>query len=621
MSEREIKELIIYLKDDINRLMPILREKLPIKSELEIYDFCNSVKLSYFEDLVRNNLFPIPYHIDLNPIDGELEKRINLFEKVFLKPNNLSGYLIIKNFEHSIETPLPKLRYYIRFFHKIIQVHLSYGKQVTKIFQQFLNEWNEFISTRKIPVKVIIQLPNIVVRGYDEIIKNKLYILPKMPIKYFSEELFNASRLNSILIYYTKTSGIIFNPDKEKELVDENALKDEKIKFYKEILQIVFTLNINNIYFEFTDYLIDYPWWFFFEFDQYKKLSRRSFRRDISITSKDIQKIFKIYDDLIKSQLFIDDQFIILRNHCLELNNRVLSSDVIMDTFILFEFLFGPRHTSEDIIFNVAFNAGLFLGNTKEKFLDIFFFFKKSYHIRSGLAHGDRWDERLTDIINKNPEFDNHFQLFEKWRYYLSKSLQKLIHLKIKYPKILNDINQLDEKTNRIKKAKYLNYLGEYYKDNSNYSSSLRMLMDALEVLKEIEDKKQRILIKKCILDIFTIKPNVKIYSDELQKVFEELKLRKEFIKENETKIQTIINQLESLYKKKRKLENNPKIAIKGDVIMDLYGIPQSEQVGAILNLLHYKVQSKEIDNDKESLIAELKSNEEFYRINSSNSN
>ncbi len=614
MSEREINELIIYLKDDINRLMPKLREKLPIKSELEIYDFCNSIKLSYFEDLVRNNLFPIPYHIDLNPIDGELEKRINLFEKVFLKPNNLSGYLIIKNFEHSIETPLPKLRYYIRFFHKIIQTHLSSGKQVTKIFQQFLNEWNEFINTRKIPVKVIIQLPNIVVRGYDEIIKNKLYALPKMPIKYFSEELFSASRLNSILIYYTKTSGIIFNPDKEKELVDKNALKAEKIKFNKDILQFVFTLNVNNIYFEFTDYLIDYPWWFFFEFDQYNKLSRRSFRRDISITSKDFQKIFKIYDDLIKSQLFLDDQFIILRNHCLELNNRVLSSDVIMDTFILFEFLFGPRHTSEDIIFHVAFNAGLFIGNTKEEFLDIFLFFKKCYHIRSSLAHGGRWDERLTDFINSTSDFDEHYQLFEKWRYYLSKSLQKLIPLKIKYPKILDDINQLDNKTNRIKKVQYLKHLGEFYKDNSNYSSSLKMLINALEILKEVGDEKQNILIKKEILEIFSIKPNVKIYPVELKKIFEELRLRKEFDEKNEVEIQTIINQLEGIYKKKEKKENKPKIAINGKDIMELYEIPSSEQVGTILSLLYHKVQSKEIDDDKESLISELKSNEEYYR-------
>ncbi len=119
------------------------------------------------------------------------------------------------------------------------------------------------------------------------------------------------------------------------------------------------------------------------------------------------------------------------------------------------------------------------------------------------------------------------------------------------------------------------------------------------------------------MIDIFAIKPNVKIYPDEFKKIIEELKLKKEFDKEMETDLQLAIDQLENLYKKRSKLKNKPKLSINGKVIMDLYGIPPSEQVGMILYLLYQKVQSKEIEDNEESLIAELNSNENFYRSQS----
>lgn len=384
-------------------------------------------------------------------------------------------------------------------------------------------------------------------------------------------------------------------------------------KFLKEIQDVIFTFYLNDLDFNYKDFMQVFPWWFPSDHKKYFK-RKSSNKREIILTEDLAKAVEDLYPKVMKSTLFRSEDYIVLSHHYMQIHNRDFFPDIILDAFILLEFLFS-RESKENIAFQISFNAGLFLTNTQDEFLFVFKFIKKLYGIRSALIHGDRWYNKLNKVFNKFPTINNNSELIYELYKKINKSLRKLIHLMEYSPEILSDLNQINKLSSKIKIAKYLIYLGLEYKKQKDFSNALKMDIEALKIIDilTIKEKKEKIneLLNE-IKEIYDINEGKIIFSEELNKFEDELKTIVRLNGDLSDKAKKLLDQIEfykfvSPKKEISKPKQEIRLAVNGNDIMNILKIKQSKEVGEIKDLIISKILRGELKNQREDIINFIK--------------
>ncbi len=353
------------------------------------------------------------------------------------------------------------------------------------------------------------------------------------------------------------------------------------------------------------------PWWLNLEEREDAKNLQRSVNPYAQIISMEKYNEFREIYRIVKfSRIFIDEKYEFIRSRFSQIFNRKYYQyqDIIVDSFIIFEQLFG-ENGNEKIIFSISFNGAFFLSENLPDFLKKFIFFKKAYSIRSKIVHGEEWSQIVKNNINDDKKLINPLRLIKKLKKYINDCLKRLTYLKSENPEILQDINNYSDPAKKIRKFICFNELGGYYGNIKEYSEALKMYMKALKITKDLDDKER---IKKCekeIQALYQKSEDILINFDELEKFNEELQI---LIKYNPKKseVANIIKKKIDVFRNfSLSADNNDEIILKinGKDIMEIKGIPQSKKVGEIKLLIKEKISAGELINKKEELIEFVK--------------
>ncbi len=616
MSNTDIEKFLELIEKDIKQLVDYINENnviLPLKkSTFDILNFSLLIDFKYFKEIIEKKCYVL--RSPINPTAGtELNQRFILFNSIFLsRLGDIQDFTIHKHWSRThlgdFEQSL-----FLNLLFTILRKHLITGNEAKDIFLDFLEEWNISIKTEKFPIKFLIQMPNIDVTKDTELLKDKIYVKAGGVYTLISNSI-SSKVHNAILVYKTEIPFKIYTSvqDHNSHFPDYDELfNNEWETLKKEIQDIIFTFYLNNVDFEYQGFIEDYPWWFQFEHEKYfEKID--SYKSTIRFTEDITKSIVKLYLKVVKSNLFKDENFITVSHHYMQLHNRDFFPDIILDAFILFEFLFSKK-SKEDIVFQLSFNAGLFLADTPDKFLDIFKFIKKTYGIRSALIHGDKWYDKLNKFFRKSPTINNKIELIYELKKNINTSLKKLIELKEIQPDILADINQINKQSNKIRKAEYLQHLGIDYEKKKEYSDALKMYIEALKITNAIKDEKNADELLNIIKEIYDKSKKIIIFSDELNKFIEELKVIIRVKGEKSGISKQLLDEIKAFKNRSSKgegLDSEQEIGlvIDGNDIMKILNIKPSKKVGEIKKLLANKVLNGELKNQKEELTSFIES-------------
>lgn len=615
MNIEDKNTFINYLERDIDNLEIGMKEMVLTKIN-DTNTF--SIEFDFFKKKVNELCFNI---ISLNKdcLDSEvLRERLELFKKLFIKSSGLENITAI-SFKNRVHTHIPeKLDLIYLLYYEIFKQRIYSSNEVKNVFERIFEEWIITFEEKMFPVVIKVIFPKI--HTDDDIVINEELRIKKphehKHIKNFDEII--TFEIENIIIHETKLS---FNCYEHFGGAFENFFFSNWKKFDKEwwqnvikkISEISSSFYLIGVEFRQEDEKIitSLPWWLNLEERENAKNLQRSINPYAHIISMEKYNEFReIYRNVKDSRIFMDEKYEFIRSRFSQIFNRksYQNQDIIVDSFIIFEHLFG-ENGNEIIIFRLSFNGAFFLSDNLPDFLKKFIFFKKAYNIRSKIVHGEEWSQILKKYIYGDKKLINPLNLIKKLKKYISDCLKKLINLKLENPEILQDINNYSDPAKKIRKSSCFNELGDYYGNIKEYSEALKMYKEALKIAKDLDDQER---IKKCekeIQAIYEKSEDVLIYLDELEKFKEELQI---LIKYNPKKAEVANN-----IKKKIDIfrnfylsaDNNDEIILKinGQDIMKILGIPQSKKVGEIKLLIKEKISAGELINEKEELIEFIK--------------
>ena len=616
MKNPDIEKFIDLIEKDIRKLKEYISQNTLLlsiqKSEFDILNFNLLIKFDYFKEIVEKECYQLRSPV-FPTADADLSERLQLFNKVFLsKLGEITHFTIhrhwstigISDFEQSL---------FMNLLYAVLRKHLITENDIKDILLNYLDIWHDSIKSEKAPINILIQMPNVDPVKDMELIKEKLYVKATRSFTVLSKKT-SITVHNALLIYRTQLSFKIYISVEEhnSNVLHYNEIFENEWKVLKEEIQdIVFSFYLNHVDFDFKDFIEGLPWWFDFDHEKFLK-KIKSFKTRVSFLENTGKSIAELYPKIIKSNLFRDENFITASHHYMQLHNRDFFPDIILDSFILLEFLFS-KETKENITFQMSFNTGLFLANTTDEFLVIFKFIKGTYGIRSALVHGDKWPDKLEKFISKSPIINDKFELITELKRLISSSFKKLILLMESNPLIFTDINQLTIQNNKIRKAEDLMKLGTEYKTNKIYAEALKMYVEALKIYEELKNEIMIEEILEKVKVIYDKSKNIIVYSDELKRFTEELEL---IIRVKGERKEDVEELLETIYDFKNiitknngeKLGSDIDLAIDGNDIMKILKIEPSEEVGEIKMLLIHKVLNGELKNQKEDLLSFIRS-------------
>ena len=567
-----------------------------------------------FRDLLEEFCYKVKYIKNKN-YDIELINRLELFNEIFF--SELDNVRDITVHCYQAENISDRYHLFIRLLYSIFCKIVQKNEDIELIFNNHLIKWHRALEQKKMKVKLLIPLPIISLREKNVIpifpysITKNISINRNVWYEYYkkaNDSFSLSSPIFNNIEYKTKISFDFYRTIEERNSKFVNSNK----KFRKEWNLISKTLReiknsfyLNNIIFSYAGCYIKLPWCFVPNYEEYENLCEKLEDRPIRISKYSLEKVTNTYPKLKKSELFANERFVLLWFHYNQLFNRDYLPDVILDSFIIIEFLFG-RNNPEDLTFHIAFNAGLFLTKYRTVFKKNFKFFKKSYGIRSALVHGDNWQERLREFIAKEKNINNRIDFINRLRFFINLSLQKLIESIIKIPNILEDINNLKKVENKKKKAIFLDYLGDYYKKDGNSIDCLKMYNEAYQISLQISDKTNSVKYFEKIKEIYIKNKNIIVYHEELKKFCEELDIIINLNNEKSEIAKKIKNEINKLKKITNKQEKKIKLEINGNDVMSIIGLKPSKKVGEILELIERKVKDGKLVNERNELIKYL---------------
>jgi hypothetical protein len=453
--ESKKNQLIDYIKEDINAILSGMNKKYPMFKDSISRTKENKVRLTLkydsLKELIEEFCYKFKYllKIDLNP---KFQERLKLFSEVFfakLGEVDFPFLHIWRSQESFGENTL-----FFQLFYSIFCTYIITEASIDSIFYDLFSQWINAIEKKKILVNIMISLPDITLPKESPLRTKGVYLINDNISINFGEHFYylkkrgknfpGSASYYSYLLIKSEISFDFYRTNKEhseKFIENDEKFRTEWNSVLKGILEVICSFYMNNIEFKYQPLVVEFPWWFEPLYKEYRKLGKSNplFSRVIPITQEILDKIAEFYPKLVKSELFSNKRFIILGHHYMQLYNRDFSPDMILDLFIIFEFIF-TNDVPYEVTFRLSLNVALFLAKDLEEFERINKFFRKMYRIRSFLVHGANWMGLINKFVKNNENFDNIQDIIKELMKYANLSIKKLINLKASNPNIMSEL-------------------------------------------------------------------------------------------------------------------------------------------------------------------------------------
>lgn len=457
-----VQKLIDYIKQDLEFILQGITKK---------YDFINESKNTYkrsrddfvivfdsFKELYEEFCFKFRY-IEEESVNPQLIERFNLFEKIFFK---LLGEVVSPALHlWTSRSFFSKYFLYFRLIYVIFKDFFFEEKSIQDKFQELLDEWNTSLRKKKINIKILIPLPRYTkIEGdiNDISVNDKINV--KWGINFYvykkrGNNVYQSIIFSNLIMHNTQASFDLYRTVQEhndKVLENDKKFEKERLHLFKKIREIVCSFYLCGVEFKYTRYYYLLPWWFEHDYKLYSKIAA-DIDREVVISGNNLIKVKELYPKLIKSQIFYDDNLIILSHHYMQLINRIFSPDIILDAFIILEFILTGNIPAE-VTYRISLNAAFFLANDFEEFESLYRLMRDFYGIRSDLIHGNNWLKRMDKLTRKYVEFKDYEDILHKLKELVNFCIIKLINLRQDNPNILKELDDfyIIKNSNVIKK-------------------------------------------------------------------------------------------------------------------------------------------------------------------------
>jgi len=395
----------------------------------------------FFIDLINKYCYqPLPK--DYDDVKGYVpDNRLELFERIFLSKVKKSELYCI-TYVHGFVSIKSVELLYISLFLTIYVKTLITSLEIEVIFKRLLADWKFFLEKQKIPIQIITFLPEVFIEQEVVRLSNNFEIrsIPSIifyektgPVLNKSFEVFGP--IGSFLFFTTDLS-CNHNFLENLQNNESKELNEEWTERMKSLKELILSLLLGGIHFtdESTDIL--FPWWFG---DQTIKFQKQKGKiRDTIINDKDLKEINELYTLVNKLNLIDDKELELALHKYILLLKRDYLYDIILDEFIILEFIFTKGSTVE-VTFRLSSNLAFFLAKDIEEFKRIYNFIKDFYVIRSKIAHGEDWTSGLSKekyrkhlgIDDPNTPLNTIVkEIVSKLRDFIDKTLRKIIEMK-----------------------------------------------------------------------------------------------------------------------------------------------------------------------------------------------
>lgn len=457
-----VQKLIDYIKQDLELILQGITKKYEIfnvsKNTYSKHGYDLVIEFDSFKKLYEEFCFKFRY-IERESINPQLIERFNLFEKIFFKllEKVVSPTLHLWTSRSSFS----KYSFYFRLLYVIFKDNFFEKKSIQNKFQELLDEWNTSLGKKEIYIQILVPLPRYTKKEGE---MNDISIKEKINVKWGvgfdvykkrGDNFYQSMTFSNLIIYNTQASFDLYRTVQEhndKLLENHKKFEKERIHLFKIIREIVCTFYLCGVEFKYKRFYYLLPWWFEPDYKLYSKIAAEIDHVAV-ISQNNLIKVKELYPKLIKSQLFYDDNLIILSHHYKQLINRIFSPDVVLDAFIILEFILTGNVPAE-VTYRISINAGFFLANDFDEFESIYRLMRDLYRIRSALIHGNDWLKRMDKLIRKYVEFKDYKDILHKLKKLVNFCIIKLINLKRDNPNILKELDDfyIIKSSNVIKK-------------------------------------------------------------------------------------------------------------------------------------------------------------------------
>ncbi|KKM23337.1 hypothetical protein LCGC14_1616280, partial [marine sediment metagenome] len=172
------------------------------------------------------------------------------------------------------------------------------------------------------------------------------------------------------------------------------------------------------------------PWWWQDTHeDDLNYFNNTNYPYPYILSSEELNRITEQYSEVKESQIFMSNQFDILRHRYNEVFNTNVIEDLIINSFIIFE-LFFTRGIAQELRFRLCLNGALFLSSQFEKLEKNYNFFWNLYELKQKIIHGGNFKRKLNELSRKMDSFSNEVKIMNETRLIVNKCILKLIELK-----------------------------------------------------------------------------------------------------------------------------------------------------------------------------------------------
>ncbi len=448
-------ELIQIIKDDINNLLNSISEKEP-KINFIISEFNKGVnvltiRFSYFVELLNKYSF----NYEQSPFKERnfefLGKRLDLFNETFITRENINlNNQVIYYYSRSPESFNKPIVLFYLLYYRIFIKYLSSSSNISIIFGELYDQWRNSFTTLKIPVTFIIPIPV----SSTFIISEKIQIKPiigHFRIEKMSEEELESSYhfwnfidedfpfdnddyldlISPCLFYNTSLPYIYYDKYKEEDVL--RIRKKFNVKVLN-LIQIVNSFYLFGVDFKYKSYFIELPWWFIPSPDKFRNIEEALFSSR-GLEEDEKEEFLKLYQNVIKSKIFFSNDYKMISNRYHQIFNRDFYPDLILDAFIIFEWLF-TRDMRAELTYRLSLNTALFISSNWIEFKQVNDFMRDLYELRSSIVHGGDWNRKGSKIMKKY-NFKAPKDVINKLKSILNKCISRLIEFIINEPNVL----------------------------------------------------------------------------------------------------------------------------------------------------------------------------------------
>lgn len=434
-------EILEQFKSLISKDITLLIEKT---SKIEIFkkifkeniDF--SIKLEFFKVMIDDLCFKKKNGeepTDLNKFNKNLEERLDLFKKVLFSDSKIKELEYV-SFKGDIQQKLPdKLDLLYRFYYEVFRNKILITRDIPSIIDSILAERRDIFQKLKFPT--IITVIFLKCKITEPIrLNDEFQIVPKKKHIYVAgSNDFEEYNLPNLISYKTKLSCSFF-PTLGKAF--ENFL-DLRIKFdvewwdvNKKVLELVLSVYLTGKAFKQMDQRIGYtlPWWWQDTHeDDLNYFNNTNHPYPYILSLEELNRITEQYNEVKESQIFMSDQFDLLRRRYNEVFNNKFIEDLIISSIIIFE-LFFTRGIFQELRFRLCLNGALFLSSQFEELEENYNFFWNLYELKQKIIHGGNFKKKLNELSREMDSFSNEAKIMNETRRIVNKCILKLIELK-----------------------------------------------------------------------------------------------------------------------------------------------------------------------------------------------